>query len=90
MTGDANDTIRADVKAILAGVCKTCHSDSCGECRLYQFDQAMEYRFVDGMTVAEAIRRAEKNVQSARMFRQRQFDEQLPEPVNVCVGGRVR
>lgn len=76
-------TVSEDVLAILHGVCSTCHADTCGECRLYQFDQALEYRFQDGCSVAAALKRSENNVRAARDFRQRRFDEQLPEPVKV-------
>jgi hypothetical protein len=83
MPNDTTDTIRADVRAILAGVCKTCHADTCGECRLFQFDTAMEYRFADGLPTDEAIRLSERNVRLARKYRQSQFDEPLPTPVKV-------
>lgn len=83
MPKESTDTIRTDIQAILAGVCNTCHADTCGECRLFQFDTALEYRFAEGMTVKEAIRLSERNVRLARKYRQSQFDEPLPTPVKL-------
>lgn len=59
-----NMTEYEKAKEILKRICDKCQSNNnCSICRLYQFDKALEYCLLDGMTPGEAIEKTEKEAE---------------------------